>query len=376
MNIGEALDDAQALKDLNTAIPKSMPRLLSQLRTWCRDKHSFAYCSLDSVLNSIGKAEKMGLGIGGILSDSVLEPLEVTQGAWSARLVPTVRGLLRLSGAVTRFGVVRASDGFEAGSEIRHTHRLGSDSGAVVAVYCMGIGHEVMTKRQVQEVENLSLLKDTDTWQKNWTETALRVCLRRHLKYRALDPEVIQHLEDLDLEEFGDLASRQAAGQIQPLPAEPPPQAERAAPEPVRNNEDFGAQDDAALGGGRRSQPQRDAVFDGTPRAEGPPAEEKDKKQTWGCFFGIFENGIGHKADGKEDMNTVSHAITKTYKALLPDHDFGDKWRVPDIVFDCTKAEVRYVLEKAKGEAFDRVVKTMKAKQIKQREKAQASGGF
>ena len=329
--IGEVLGDSKTLVQFKEGLPPSMPKLLSQLQEWCQHKEGFSRCTLSSVLHCVERAEAMGLGVGGILSDTVLEPCGKVGDYTSnvALLIPTVRGLMRLvlpeDFRHLPCGVVRQGDHFVCGSEIDHKHKPNGTSGSIVAVY---FDSTAMTKRQVEEVRNLSRVKNGDSWEKNWTETALRTCLRRAVKFWVLEPKAVAFIEELDQFEFGDLKERFRSGEIQSLPPEPPPpqqqeplrgqmgvrqeQTQLNVPMQVARNDEFTTADDQAMT---------------TPQATGPGIDPTTVRRIMATFWGTFEKVTGKGRDERSDLDakigfrSIDMCIEKT---------FGKNFGIPD----------------------------------------------
>ena len=375
--IGETLGDPKALEDFSTGLPDQLPGLATLMMRWAKEKEGFAKCSTSSILKCIDLAEKMGLRIGGILDSSTIEPC-----GDKALLIPTVRGIMEIACVNWQpmFGVVREKDSFSAGRPIQHHYKL-ADRGSIVAVYC---DNEVMTDYQVREVQNMSLVKDGDSWTKHWTEMALRTVLRRRLKLVSLNFETARRLETFDEQEFGDLKSRSipampavppaqsSVAPVQPQPAQsdimkddnPFPPSEQGGGSsvtrhrhqqtpaddyhPPRNNEDFSQHDDQVM-----QRPPADTVFDGPtppPKDYVQPIRDDGKKITgilWGKVFQVYEKmHNGQKAEGKEAMNAVSNTIGAAVKKLLTKRDFGSTFKTNELLPMLTQEEVDYLAAK------------------------------
>jgi recombination protein RecT len=189
-----------------TEIAKALPAHVSPQRylrlaiTMLKDP-KLQNCSKLSLMESVMTAAQLGLELDGVLGHAYLVPFKD-----KATFIVGYRGFIDLatrSGKVSHVdtAVVYEGDTFKPrlGSKphLGHIPTLrAEDRGKVIAAYVVvhytnGLGSfDFMLTEDIEKVRIGSPSKNSPAWKNHWNEMAKKTVLRRHLKTRALSPEI------------------------------------------------------------------------------------------------------------------------------------------------------------------------------------------
>jgi len=123
--------------------------------------------------------------------------------------------LMRRSGDVVTIhaDIICENDEFDhnMGEISRHTYSLIDPRGEMIAVYCQVTFKDgskqsaIMTKAEVQGIQNRSRSGSSGPWKTDFNEMAKKTVVRRVSKMITLSPEIAQHIEAADRSEFGEM---------------------------------------------------------------------------------------------------------------------------------------------------------------------------
>lgn len=199
--------------------PEKLMRLVT---TEVKKTPALARCSIESVMQCVMEASRLGLQPGGALGQFYIVPYGTT-----ATPIVGYRGfitLARRSGKIRRLEahVVYESDEFQVrfGTDpgLTHIPSMKAERGDIVAAYMVvqmegeSIQVEVMTREDILAIRDRSRASKNGPWVTDFAEMCRKTVVRRGCKYLPMDTEEAEPLAramELDADDFEPMVSSQ-----------------------------------------------------------------------------------------------------------------------------------------------------------------------